>query len=223
MDTIARRRLSWTRRTIGARLGRPIEVAAGGLRCALRTPARCLAQQRHDLDVNDPEPQTRIHPMNEAQFWNLVQEAHDAAEGDMDTKCAAIESLVGALSPADATAFGAHFERCMAEAYSWSLWGAAFVIRGGCSDDSFSDFRASLISRGRAQFEAAQGDPESLAEVSLDEDDWVYEGYAYAVWDGVEHAGGERAASLLPDDPSGDPWPEEDVYEMYPALAAKYG
>ena len=62
-----------------------------------------------------------------------------------------------------------------------------------------------------------------MAEVSLDEDDWVYEGYAYAVWDGVEHAGGERAASLLPDDPSGDPWPEEDVYEMYPALAAKYG
>ena len=40
--------------------------------------------------------------MTEDQFWNLVQEAHDAAEGDMDTKCAAIESLVGALSPAGA-------------------------------------------------------------------------------------------------------------------------
>jgi len=179
-------------------------------------------RQCRDRDVHNLEPQ-ESPPMTEDQFWNLVQEAHDAAEGDMDTKCAAIESLVGALSPADATAFGAHFERCMAEAYSWSLWGAAFVIRGGCSDDSFSDFRASLISRGRAEFEAAMEDPESLAAVELDEDDWVYEGYAYAVWDGVEHAGGERAASLLPDDPSGDPWPEEDVYEMYPALAAKYG
>ena len=33
-------------------------------------------------------------------------------------------------------------------AYTWDLWGAAYVIEDGCSDDCFRDFRAYLISLG---------------------------------------------------------------------------
>ncbi len=87
--------------------------------------------------------------MTEDGFRNLVQETRAASEGDVDTACAAIESLVGASSPADATASGGRFVRFMAAAWSRSLRGAAFVIRGGCSDDSFPDFRASLIPPAR--------------------------------------------------------------------------
>lgn len=36
----------------------------------------------------------------------------------------------------------------MYRAYTWELWGAAYVINGGCSDDTFEYFRAALIALG---------------------------------------------------------------------------
>lgn len=32
--------------------------------------------------------------------------------------------------------------------YRRDLWAAAYIIGGGCSDDSFIDFRAGLIAQG---------------------------------------------------------------------------
>ena len=85
----------------------------------------------------------------------------------------------------------------MDSAYCWSLWGAAYVINGGCSDDPFVDFRASLISRGRQVFERALSDPDSLADEDFDGSDWFNEGYQYAVADGVRSAVSENARSPL--------------------------
>jgi hypothetical protein len=50
-------------------------------------------------------------------------------------------------------------------AYHWDLWLVAWLCQGGrCSDDRFSDFRIWLISRGRAVYEAALDDADSLIE-----------------------------------------------------------
>jgi hypothetical protein len=51
------------------------------------------------------------------------------------------------------------------EAYNWNLWGAAYLINGGCSDDGFIDFRSWLLLQGRDVFQAAVSDPDSLANV----------------------------------------------------------
>ncbi len=48
----------------------------------------------------------------------------------------------------------------------------------------------SLISRRRQAYESAISNPESLADEGFDEDAWFYEGYQYAVADGVEAAVG---------------------------------
>ena len=160
--------------------------------------------------------------MNLQQFWTLIEKAHQDAPRSMDDKCARITFLLGKLSAEDATDFSAHFEDQMARAYSWRLWGAAFVINGGCGDDSFSDFRASLISQGQQLFEGALSDPDSLAAIDIPEDEWTYEGFAYAIADGVEAAGGECAPGTGVADPSGLAWTEDEVYSQYPKLAAKY-
>ena len=47
------------------------------------------------------------------------------------------------------------------------MWGAAYVIHGGCSDDGFEYFRRWLISRGRKAYEAALADPDSLAQLDV--------------------------------------------------------
>lgn len=161
--------------------------------------------------------------MDEMGFWKIVQNAHDASGGDMDAKCNALRQQLSALSKDEALEFAKHFDALMDKAYDWSLWGAAYVINGGCSDDTFSDFRAALISRGRQAFERALSDPESLAAEDFDESEWFYEGYQYAVTDGVEAAAGSRPQHNMQAQPSGTDWQEDQVYSLFPKLSAKFG
>ena len=129
--------------------------------------------------------------MDENGFWKTVQDANDASGGNMDRKCGVLRQRISALLRADAIEFAQLFDGMMDKAYSSTLWGAAYVINDGCSDDTFVDFRASLISRGHQAFERALSDPDSLADEDSSESDWFYEGYEYAANDGVEAAGGK--------------------------------
>jgi hypothetical protein len=113
--------------------------------------------------------------MDETAFWAIFQRGHEA--GEMGRKCDLIKTEMIALSKKDAQAFARYFEQATDRAYCWPLWGAAYVINGGCGDDTFSDFRASLISWGRVAFEKALSDPDSLAEEDIDESSWFYEGF----------------------------------------------
>jgi hypothetical protein len=162
--------------------------------------------------------------MDEVKFWEIVGSVHDRSNGDMDEKCSLLSTALSKLPKDEAKAFSALFDAMMDRAYSWPLWGAAYVINGGCGDDTFSDFRASLISRGRTAYESALSDPESLATEHFDEDVWFYEGYQYAVTDGVKASVGSvvNRESPHPDEPSGQAWDEDKVYDLYPKLAEKF-
>ena len=169
--------------------------------------------------------------MDELQFWTIVQRAHDRSGGDMGRKCEAIRVAVAALSGAEALEFRRWFDSKMHAAYDYRRWGAAYVMHGGCGDDAFIDFRASLISRGRKAYETALADPDSLAGEYFDDEAWYYEGYSYAITDGVEEAASEseilaaRAkAPKWPAEPRGEPWAEDDALRaLYPRLAEKFG
>jgi hypothetical protein len=162
--------------------------------------------------------------MDEAGFWKIVGDVHDKSPDDMDAKSEALKRALAVLSSKDALAFREFFDAAMNRALSWPLWGAAYVINGGCGDDTFMDFRSALISRGRASFEMALADPDSLADEDLDEEQFFYEGYEYAVSEGVEAAAGRVVMkSRTPAEPSGEAWDEETVAERYPRLRAKYG
>jgi hypothetical protein len=161
--------------------------------------------------------------MDEDGFWKIVQDAHDMSGGDMDQNCDALVRQISALPSYAALEFARLFDDRMDAAYCWPLWGAAYVIHGGCGDDTFSDFRASLISRGRQAFERAISDPDSLADEEFDESDWFYEGYQYAVTGGVKSVAGDRPRRKMPDRPSGVEWQEDRVYGLFPKLSAKFG
>jgi Protein of unknown function (DUF4240) len=59
----------------------------------------------------------------------------------------------------------AAFSRYRREAYSWDLWGAAYVVNGGGSDDGFEYFCCWLVSRGREVYESALADSDGLAQL----------------------------------------------------------
>ena len=46
-----------------------------------------------------------------------------------------------------------------------TLWGAAQLINGSCSDDAFRDFRVWLVGRGRHAYESALKNPDTLADI----------------------------------------------------------
>jgi hypothetical protein len=109
------------------------------------------------------------------------------------------------------------------EAYDWGLWGAAYVIAGGCGDDSFDYSRAYLISLGRRVYEVAPADPDSLADVEVLDGDW-WEDWMSPTMSVVksrtgepDHVASERH-SMPWAVPSGEDWDEDEEAARFPRL-----
>ncbi|MEL6211002.1 MAG: DUF4240 domain-containing protein, partial [Pseudomonadota bacterium] len=58
--------------------------------------------------------------------------------------------------------FDTHLQTLHAAAYRQDLWALAYLLKGGCSDDSFAAFRCWLILQGKAAFEDTLADPDSV-------------------------------------------------------------
>jgi Protein of unknown function (DUF4240) len=92
-------------------------------------------------------------------FWHLV----DSTRGEPDHGDA-LAKVLEQQTPDDIIRFRLLFDDVIHTAATVDLWGAAYTINGGCSDDGFFYFREALVGRGRAVFEAAVEDPDSLAD-----------------------------------------------------------
>ncbi len=112
------------------------------------------------------------------------------------------------------------------ESYTWELWGAAYIINDGCSDDGFDYFRAWLISQGREVFENANKNPDSLAGIEDLEENVEFEELLYAANRAYEKVTGEEM-TLIPNSlPLLDEgWDFDDTVEMkkrYPRLCKRF-
>lgn len=163
--------------------------------------------------------------MNTDEFWEIIDRVDEASEGEMDAKCKLLKEKLTELSTEEIQSFDSHFADCMDRAYSWELWAAAYIIGGGCSDDAFSDFRATLISTGRSRFEGVVASPDSLAELNADPDNDFYEGYQYIAPAVHKSRTGKMPARSKPHPkkPSGTQWEEKKVAAVHPKLAKKFG
>ena len=110
--------------------------------------------------------------MDRETFWEIVDAARDRAGAGADDRGAEddplpdvlTDLLVERLSPDEILAFADVAGAVARDAYAWPLWGAAYLVEGGCSDDGFMDFRDGLVLAGRSTFERAVADPDSLAD-----------------------------------------------------------
>ncbi|KAK1181606.1 DUF4240 domain-containing protein [Streptomyces sp. NBS 14/10] len=105
--------------------------------------------------------------MDTDRFWTVIESARAAGpDGQLGDKPfdEALVDLLAALSKEDILEFQTRFDEIHDAVYRWDVWAAAYLIGGGCSDDSFIDFRAGLIALGREWYERAAADPDSLAE-----------------------------------------------------------
>jgi hypothetical protein len=168
--------------------------------------------------------------MDEAQFWALIEAGGRKASADPDRQLAVVHRELLKLSPAEMRDFHRQFNRKLADAYTWDLWGAAYLVNGGCSDDGFYYFCAWLISRGRVVYDAAVQNPDTLAGLTDPErDDYEFEDLWYVPQHAHEDLRGEElppVAFRWPKRPRGRHWDFDDdkqVSRRLPKLAKVYG
>jgi hypothetical protein len=170
--------------------------------------------------------------MDTQRFWKLIKSSRggfkpDRVNGNMELQRDEFQRLLSMLPPAEIIDFQKHFNARMNEAYHWDLWGAAYIIGGGCSDDSFADFRSWLISMGRQVFEEALSNPESLLKVvdSPGIEDAFFEEFQYVPSRTYEALTGSELPPIpgpSRKNPAGKSWREEDLEHRLPKLWARY-
>ena len=166
--------------------------------------------------------------MGTAAFWQLIADTRQAAGNDTGRQSELLEERLSRL-PAQQIVDFARMRRGLDERlYSWDIWGAAYVIDDGCSDDCFRDFRAYVIYLGRGPYEAALRDPDSLAAVAQDAEEGDWENADDVAPDAYQSATGEDFPlddSDLSGTPHGEPWDDEDgdaLAQRYPRLAERF-
>lgn len=171
--------------------------------------------------------------MTPDRFWNLIDGTAPFSKNP-DEQLEALAGSLRQLSLVDVVAFDTAFTRAMGESYSWDLWGAAYVVHGGLSDDGFDDFRAWLISKGRAVFERALADPDSLADLDVSLVDGVmqFQLFAYVAANVWAELSGRDASEMpsapsnyLQSDPTGEVFGDDPkaLAKRYPKVSRKYG
>lgn len=102
--------------------------------------------------------------MDEIQFWQLIEAGGPYSPDAQSRQLASVRRQLKKQSASAVFVFYRLFCERMIEAQTWSLWAAAHVINGHCSEDGFVSFRAWLIAQGRTVFAAALENADSVAD-----------------------------------------------------------
>jgi hypothetical protein len=172
--------------------------------------------------------------MDTDRFWKIVEASRSRfdparVDGNMERQVEDLRKLLLPLPPQEIVDFRNRLQERMDAAFRWDLWGAAYIIAGGCSDDGFTDFRAWLISMGRTVFERAMSDAESLVDVAdaPGVEDVFFEEFQYVPVQVYEESTGREIPDPpgpFLDTPIGERWSEEgdDLRRRFPRLWEKY-
>ncbi|WP_081897590.1 DUF4240 domain-containing protein [Massilia sp. BSC265] len=162
--------------------------------------------------------------IEETEFWRIVGAAREAAGKDVEERPETLRLELERLPLDTIQSFQRLYETLLRRANRWNLWGAAYLMNGGCSDDGFRYFRDWLISEGQQVFEQALDNPDSLATVE-DADYYDLESFGYVALGVFESKGGGELERDFSDEttiPSGEKWDEDDLPGMFPRLAERF-
>lgn len=171
-------------------------------------------------------PENPVGLMDIDRFWKIIETSKDKSGGNYEKQQEELKKILLQLTPSKIIEFDNRFQSLKGQIYDWDFWAAAYIIRGGCSDDCFSDFRGWLIGQGRDVFEKAVDDIETLSELDHTNDsDW--EGLSYVPMEAYELITGKPMPGGMPHnfELSGKEWEEDkSILELrYPKIMAKFG
>jgi len=121
--------------------------------------------------------------MTPNRFWSIIEGAR-GTDGD-EAHSRRLKSQLSSLSQQGLIDFYWLYQRFHANAYQEKVWAAGMLLNGGHgTDDGFEYFCHWLIAQGRATYETALVNPDSLAEIKLHDLDEraEFETYAYVIY-----------------------------------------
>ena len=179
--------------------------------------------------------------MDIGTFWDIIETARASAGRDRPFHESLTDHLA-TLTEDDILEYRERFEKMHDALYRYDLWAAAYLIRGGCSDDSFIDFRAGLIAQGHDWYQKAVASPDSRAghpavagaRHRLADNPLFYEEVNYAAscafervsgdedafWDALKERGPRVSVELMGEDFDFDD--DQEMRRRLPRLSARY-
>ncbi|MEU6676300.1 DUF4240 domain-containing protein [Streptomyces sp. NPDC046925] len=101
--------------------------------------------------------------MDTDTFWDIIEAARSGATDSGELFDEVLVEQLAKKPRQEILEYAQRFDELHDALYRWDVWAAAYLIGGGCSDDSFMDFRAGVIALGRQWYERVAADPDSLA------------------------------------------------------------
>lgn len=179
---------------------------------------------KNEKIINVTYSDTTNQLMDEDEFWKLIDKSRVEANNNYQTQITSLKTILLILEQSDIVKFDNTFTALLAASYDYKLWGASFVINGGCSDDCFDYFRQYLIGHGKEKFYKTFKEPESCASwiKSEEEDNW--EGLQYPAMEAYKQKTGKEIPKTYQPkfELKGKPFDEETVMRQYPKLAKKF-
>jgi Protein of unknown function (DUF4240) len=164
--------------------------------------------------------------MDISEFWQLIEQSRSNSS-ECEEQAQRLFELLIKTPPKQIVEFDHHFTERLHEAYRWDLWAVAYIVNGGSSDDGFEYFRCWLIGQGQEYFEAALQDPEKAADNIVPGEEVECEDLLYVAARAYEELTGDEdmpgGEEPGPAAPAGNPWDEDEVETLFPALAEKFG
>jgi hypothetical protein len=138
----------------------------------MKTGATAAELARVDADIaaieaeERPKPKGKPdnRPMTEDVFWELIDDG--LGKQSIGERLDTLPERLALFKPAAIRKFDQILRQMDNAAYRHDVWALAYLLRGGCSDDSFDAFRGWLILQGRKVFEATLANPDDF-DVSL--------------------------------------------------------
>ncbi|MCX4815257.1 DUF4240 domain-containing protein [Streptomyces sp. NBC_01239] len=97
-------------------------------------------------------------------FWEIIEAARAEAATAGEPFDAALVKQLACRPQQEILEYAERFDELHDALCRWDVWAAAYLIGGGCSDDSFTDFRAGVIALGRDWYHRVDTAPDSLAD-----------------------------------------------------------
>ena len=189
--------------------------------------AKQMDQAADDLrEGRFPElpPVSDLRKMDEPVFWELISRTRSHAE-TTEEQVAVLDELLRTFGAADIKRFASIYAKYMKQLYHWNAWALAYAARGGCSDDSFMEFRTWLILQGNPELvDLAIKDP-AVAAKQVPKNPELPEGTLLPTIDDAHLA---RAKSTFEwpminlEKPKGREWPEDQLDACFPELVRHY-
>lgn len=102
--------------------------------------------------------------LSKKKFWEMIDSTRVGRAANRKPQVAALAKRLSDMPLSDIGAFKRHLDEALTAAYTFPLIVACFVVHSRVSDDQFLEFRAWLILHGRAAFEKAIENPDSITK-----------------------------------------------------------